>query len=136
MVKEIDPTVITADQKKLLKSLDKLSAAAYKAALAILQDENADVKIRADLVSKVMTLYADTLDKKAKNELTCAITSIRAELQEKQLARIGMKDIRPADDEDSGKPRVTFSPSVIQNVDGEEATTGEGILEVDTLKMV
>ena len=47
-----------------------------------------------------------------------------------------MKDIRAAEEEDSGKPRVTFSPSVIQNVDGEEATTGEGILEVDTLKMV
>ena len=136
MAREIDAELLTVDQKKLIKSLDKLSTAAYKAALAILQDENADVKVRADLVSKVMTLYAESLDRKAKNELAACIANVRAELQEKQLARIGMKDIRAAEEEDSGKPRVTFSPSVTQNVDGEEATTGEGILEVDTLKIV
>lgn len=134
-MKEIDAKAITADQKKLLKSLDKLSKMAYDAAVKILQDPEADVKIKADLIAKVLNLHADTLENKAKSDIAICIANVRAELQEKQMARIGMREVKPSN-EDDGKPRVTFSPSVIQNIDGEEATTGEGILDIDNLKNV
>ena len=134
-MKEIDAKAITADQKKLLKSLDKLSKMAYDAAVKILQDPEADVKIKADLIAKVLNLHANTLENKAKSDIAICIANVRAELQEKQMARIGMREVKPSS-EDDGKPRVTFSPSVIQNVDGEEATTGEGILDIDNLKNV
>ena len=134
-MQEIDAKAITADQKKLLKSLDKLSKMAYDAAVKILQDPEADVKIKADLIAKVLNLHADTLENKAKSDIAICIANVRAELQEKQMARIGMREVKPSN-EDDGKPRVTFSPSVIQNIDGEEATTGEGILDIDNLKNV
>lgn len=134
-MKEIDAKAITADQKKLLKSLDKLSKMAYDAAVKILQDPEADVKIKADLIAKVLNLHANTLENKAKSDIAICIANVRAELQEKQMARIGMREVKPSN-EDDGKPRVTFSPSVIQNIDGEEATTGEGILDIDNLKNV
>ena len=134
-MKEIDAKAITADQKKLLKSLDKLSKMAYDAAVKILQDPEADVKIKADLIAKVLNLHANTLENKTKSDIAICIVNVRAELQEKQMARIGMREVKPSN-EDDGKPRVTFSPSVIQNIDGEEATTGEGILDIDNLKNV
>ena len=87
-MKEIDAKAITADQKKLLKSLDKLSKMAYDAAVKILQDPEADVKIKADLIAKVLNLHADTLENKAKSDIAICIANVRAELQEKQMARM------------------------------------------------
>ena len=133
-MKEIDAKAITAEQKKLIKNLDKLSKMAYNAAIAILQDPEADIKIKADLITKVLTLQSENIDRSAKNNLAAGIANVRAELQEKQLSRIGMKNVTP--DEDDGKPRVTFSPSVIQNIDGEDAATGDGVLDIDHLKNV
>jgi hypothetical protein len=133
-MKEIDAKAITAEQKKLIKNLDKLSKMAYNAAIAILQDPEADIKIKADLITKVLTLQSENIDRSAKNNLAASIANVRAELQEKQLVRIGMKTITP--EEEDGKPRVTFSPSVIQNIDGEDATTGDGVLDIDHLKNV
>jgi hypothetical protein len=133
-MKEIDAKAITAEQKKLIKNLDKLSKMAYNAAIAILQDPEADIKIKADLITKVLTLQSENIDRSAKNNLAASIANVRAELQEKQLVRIGMKTITP--EEDDGKPRVTFSPSVIQNIDGEDAATGDGVLDIDHLKNV
>ena len=133
-MKEIDTKAVTAEQKKLIKSLDKLSKMAYNAAIAILQDPEADIKIKADLITKVLTLQSENIDRSAKNNLAASIANVRAELQEKQLVRIGMKTITP--EEEDGKPRVTFSPSVIQNIDGEDATTGDGVLDIDHLKNV
>ena len=133
-MKEIDAKAITAEQKKLIKNLDKLSKMAYNAAIAILQDPEADIKIKADLITKVLTLQSENIDRSAKNNLAASIANVRAELQEKQLVRIGMKTITP--EEEDGKPRVTFSPSVIQNIDGEDAATGDGVLDIDHLKNV
>jgi len=99
------------DLQKLLKQLDKLTPDSIATLVEVLQDKEADPKLRVDVAKTLLATRIAVSESISKDQLGRSIAQARLVMA--AAPKIGPRDVEEEDD----KPIIRFEPSVILSME-------------------